>query len=555
MSKEISQKSICIVLIGIGASNVFVLSRFVKSVLHRCEYKRQEVDFYKNIKIVLVDKSMNFGRGVAYGENHALFLCNTPVKMLEPKREFQEWLEDYRDYIPERIESRIDSEHKAWFKDFLIKLKNSDITEVNLPRIIYGDFLISVLQDSIYLASKINKEYSLNLEISVFEAEVCEILKSGGKYKINLNNPKAIAVSPELIKNKFEDYKLEIVDGCIEKLTADVISLGIGISKTTHAHLDGKSGYFSNIYESGIDAVRDYIQSHPSSIVNIALLGSKSSALDFIYYIKNTESLKRKVRICVVSSSGKTRYPAQLSNKVNRYLPRLVHEKALFISTSEELVKCIEEEIKIGMDEGYTRLEVWRGILRGGYYEIIRKGLSDYQKFILDRVGSKKIREMTSFTDADQIYAFDSLLKEEILNIKQAKVGKIDFCEQRESKFYIYSEGRFLESSDVVINCMGPSSLQSSADPLIKSLIHQRLVKVNVSEKGFQVNAKREASKNLFVVGPLTSGNEIFGRDGKSKYSAERHTLPYVLEDSSLVGKLIADYTLMPEHEEEDHDR
>jgi uncharacterized NAD(P)/FAD-binding protein YdhS len=64
----------------------------------------------------------------------------------------------------------------------------------------------------------------------------------------------------------------------------------------------------------------------------------------------------------------------------------------------------------------------------------------------------------------------------------------------------------------VIINCTGSGSLNAAgAAGLIQNMVDRSLVKVNPSARGLVLNDHMEAHDNIYVVGPLMSGNVIGG--------------------------------------------
>ena len=69
------------------------------------------------------------------------------------------------------------------------------------------------------------------------------------------------------------------------------------------------------------------------------------------------------------------------------------------------------------------------------------------------------------------------------------------------------------EAFDYVFNCSGFEALdQNSSLPLIRSLLDRGLVATEPGQIGFRVDEQFQASKGLYVMGPLLSGNIINGQ-------------------------------------------
>jgi uncharacterized NAD(P)/FAD-binding protein YdhS len=59
----------------------------------------------------------------------------------------------------------------------------------------------------------------------------------------------------------------------------------------------------------------------------------------------------------------------------------------------------------------------------------------------------------------------------------------------------------------VVMNCGGFEELNISSSRLISNVVKNNVCKVNSTGRGFLVNERLEANRNLYVVGPLVGGN------------------------------------------------
>jgi uncharacterized NAD(P)/FAD-binding protein YdhS len=59
----------------------------------------------------------------------------------------------------------------------------------------------------------------------------------------------------------------------------------------------------------------------------------------------------------------------------------------------------------------------------------------------------------------------------------------------------------------VVVNCGGFEELNASSSRLVCNLVKNNVCQVNQTNRGFLVNERLEANRNLYVIGPLVGGN------------------------------------------------
>lgn len=545
VSTNPNSEALRIAFVGGGASNTFALLRLLKYLKSAADHQLLDrLCQFPKIEIVFLNADDNFATGIAYGKIHPIFLLNTPIRMLEPCREFEQWFMDSKSWVISKLVSMAENENAGWLKDLRLQLERADISEVNLPRVIYGAFLREEFQKSFSLVESINTVCTTRIEITVLKARIDKIKKKEDIFRLSVRNQKVKVTS----SHRHEDGDIVFLTKDIENMAkdhidADIVSFGIGFERNSYSNLCGVQGYFPSVYEPGVDVIRDWIISHPARIVEVAILGTKSAALDFIRYVSYTPDILQKVRIKAISLSGQTRYPDKISVDKPGYLPLLVSNRINKITTTDELLELIEEEISLGQSHGYTRLDICRSVLKGKYQELARQKFNNKEKRKLDREGNRRIRDLFSFTDSDSVEAFHKLRKKGILCPERGRVSSIDYKSGNGRPFVINTtcDGASKKTAvDAVINCTGAARLRNCRSPVLKSVLDENLASINESGVGLKVSSTREASPNFFVVGPLTSGGEIGDRKGRIRYQPIRHTLPYILEDADIVGEAIA---------------
>lgn len=532
-----------IVLVGGGMANTFVLSRIISALTHAVRLKSLAGESIETeIKITLINADRQFAGGVAYSQTDACFLLNTPIALIEPKREFRVWLEDNLDSILDYITTTAGNVGQVWLQRHSEPLKQGDYAEVSLPRSVYGLFLKHHLWQTCNELKQANQRYGTKIQLEFLQATVEAIHRLKTGFQLSLKDNRAEVM--QLIEQGNGDFAFVVQTKRLinQPLWADLISFGIGFINTTYPHLMGEAGYFSSIYAQGIDQIAQFILTRSNFPVNVALLGTKAAALDAIYHIEHHPRLREKVNIQAISSSGQTRQPAILSDRPVAYLPTVLPQRLATLQTAAALVEVVKQELTHGEAMGYTRLDVWRSLGAMGLLKMARQRLPSAEKQKFDRDGQAQLRNVTSFTDADSIEAFNHLKADGILRIISGKIQSVQSSSEHQFCIHTIQEsGEVVLNVDVVINCLGPAPLRQSHHPLITNLLEQPLALVNESGMGICVNGDREASPNFFVVGPLTSGGEIRNKNkrGEPEFHLARYTMPYVLEDADAAGTAI----------------
>lgn len=533
-----------VVLLGAGMANTFVLGRIVAALASHVRRDRlSSCAVASDLNIILVNADHHFAGGVAYGRSDACFLLNTPIALIEPKREFRDWLDDHLDWIIDYISTHAGNAGQKWLQKHAEALKRQDYAEICLPRVIYGMFLKQYLWNICMALKQTNERYGVKIQLEFLRATVESIRRQENGFILSLKGN--IAERMHWVEREDGTFEFRTAETLsVESCFANFVSLGIGFVNKTYQPLVGQDGFFTSVYDPGMETIARTILAHPSQKVNVGLLGSKASALDVLYYVEHHPQLRQKVRIYAVSTSGQTRYPAKLSDRPLPYLPSILPAVLPHLQTADAIVDAVEQEIAAGEAAGYTRLEVWRSICAIGYRKIARRCLPPEEKRKFDREGEMMLRSIASFTDVESIEAFNHLKTDGVLSMIQGQIFSVDRELENSAQFDVaIAKGSeiYRLKLDVLINCMGATPLQTCHSSLITSIINHQLAVVNESGIGLSVNRDREASPNFFVVGPLTSGGEIENVRGEPEFHPVRHTMPYVLEDAKMAGKCISD--------------
>jgi uncharacterized NAD(P)/FAD-binding protein YdhS len=539
------RRNIHIMLVGAGMANTFVLARFTSALVPIMRSLEASDCFnLPEIKITLVSADRNFGSGVAYASDNSCFLLNTPIALIEPQREFREWLEDHLPDIIRYIQAQSGQAWQAWLQKNLNSLQQGDYAEINLPRVIYGMFLQAQLGMAGDRIKQLNERYGTQITLELLKAKVTQIQRESERFILSLADDRVEKVSLVEQANGGFEFPVQSEMRLKQPLVADLVSLGIGLIPVQYPQLVAQPGYFPSVYEPGMATVAEAILKHPASPIRVVLLGTKAAALDVIYYIEHQPQLRARVRLQAISTSGQTRTPAQFSNHSTSYLPTVVPAVFPHLNTAAAFVESVKQEIAVGEAAGYTRLEIWRSLLKMGYLKIARQHLPLAEKQKLDWEGQAELQKITSFTDLASSEAFEHLRSDGILSIVSGKICSLRTClEGSYPLFYVevqHSSGMESIAAEIVINCLGTSRLHQSHHPLVNHLIAQSLMVENESGLGVRVNQEREASNNFFVVGALTSGGALANCRGELEFHLARQTMPFVLEDATVAGKTIA---------------
>lgn len=113
---------------------------------------------------------------------------------------------------------------------------------------------------------------------------------------------------------------------------------------------------------------------------------------------------------------------------------------------------------------------------------------------------------------AEYLDVVDTLARERRIEMRKGRI--IRFISATKSGVWIEVSGVkglkrkvFVPGISVLISCAGFKDVSKPASTLMQNLIRRKICVPNDSNRGFLINERYEAQKNLFVMGPLVAGN------------------------------------------------
>lgn len=473
-----------IIFIGAGISTAYTLMHLI-----------EKLDTFRDrggaLRILVIEKADEVWTGVPYGARSGKSaLIITPLKEFLPSGDalaFLSWLEERAGETSYDSHNEDENLLKNWFDKNAAALKKGDLEDLYIPRYWFGMFM----------KERINK---LLADASGKGLILCEI------------------VSSEVVDLEFcvSYYKIvALKDEIVSRFVGDKVVLAIGSppSKPLYSHNrnSNKQPFIINdTYKPGLASVLKSIKNFFSDTgnvpANMLILGSNASALEMIYHL-NDDIINRLGKLYVISSSGK--FPSRISNIKNEQfdppaLTSLSNEKDIIAS---RIFDCFIADFNFAETNGIDSECTYQPISSMIIKLISRLNLNEQKKFVShygQKIGNYYRRAGSEYLD--KMAELHSQNKMELIKGKFLNIEECGFT-------YVTPVAKMLLNSkiDVVVNCSGSMELTGdlSESCLLENLINRKLCKVNKSGRGFSTNDNFEASKNLYIAGPLLAGNIV----------------------------------------------
>ena len=454
----------------------------------------------KTLRIAVIEREAELWNGVPYGRRSAvgaLTFQKLQEFLEEPERSYYiEWLVTNQEQWLKNFRERGGRGAEQWIADNQSLMEQGKWSELYLPRFLFG----------LYSSSEVSR--SVDQLSQAGQASVTPIYGE--------------AVSVARLPNGFHAIMVEDESGSsnIVKATRVVLAMGSPPQSAIHWGLncdEQKLQTINNIYspsaEVSIEKIKVALSSlSDKSMANLLIIGSNASSLEVLYLITHRSELRDLINsVVVLSRSGKL--PYQICDQMIEFdLSALnsLRESSYFSAT--ELMSAITSDIQRA--EGLQlNIADLRDAVGSAVAQLTGLLPSSEQKRFVCEYGVRFSRMMRR-AGRDTRKAADQLISQGLLKLVKGDLLRLDQFSSTKglmSATYASQENQphltYPLPFSITINCGGFENLEISSSRLINSLIDNNLCQVNSTNHGFVVNERLEASKNVYVIGPLLGGN------------------------------------------------
>ncbi len=471
-----------------------------RTICELAERLRNKPALNQMVRIAIIERESELWNGVPYGRRSAvgaLAFQKLQEFLDEPERSsYIEWLETNEDLWIKIFKERGGRGAEQWILDNQLSMRHGNWCELYLPRFLFG----------MYVSSKAERSVKQLAEAGL--ASVTPIYGEATAVSRTLNGLHAIVVEGK-------DGSSNTV-----KATRIVLAMGSPPQKSVFVGADGgdqKLGMIDNMYspstEASIERIRrTFVEMHDKSMANLLVVGSNASSLEVLYLIAHRPEIRDLINsVVVLSRSGKL--PYRISEQVIDFETtalNLLLESRGFSAT--DLMAAIRCDVQRA-EELQLNIADLRDIVGSAVTHLTAlMPSSEQRKFVCEH--GVHFSRMMRRAGRDTREAADQLVNGGLVTVVKGELVRLEPSSSASglmSAIFLPEECQvemiYPSPFSVIVNCGGFEDLDLSSSRLINSLIVNNICKVNSTNRGFVVNERLEASKDVYVIGPLLGGN------------------------------------------------
>ena len=454
----------------------------------------------KKLRIGIIEKEGEFWSGIPYGRRSvvgALAFQKLQDFLDEPERtSYIEWLVANKHCWLKTLQEVGGPGAARWISDNHRYMEHGKWEELYLPRFLFGMYVSS-------RAARALDELSNNslATVTLIHGEATGISRGpGSSYTITVEGDGGVRIS----------LNAERVVLAIGSPPQRSVHTGAVASQRNHTHIDD---LYSPSEEISVQRIHQALSSLPDKkMANILILGSNASSLEVLYLINYRSEIRKLINsVVVLSRSGLLPYKI-CEETVQFELTALESLRQSGSFSADDLIAAVTFDIQraAGLKLNIADLRNAVGALVGQLIGLM--DISEQEKFIC-RHGFN-FSKMMRRAGRDTRDAADELASLGILTVVKGQFHRLEPSRSGNGLVSATYAGPECQGDvthpvpfSLTINCGGFEELDVCSSQLINSLIDSGLCKVNSTNRGFLVNDRLEASKNLYVIGPLVGGN------------------------------------------------
>lgn len=494
---ELPKDAFDIAFVGSGLAASFTTIRLVERLLEKPPPRP--------VRIVHIEQSGEFFTGIAYGRRSGTAsLIITPLDEFLPPSEmpaFVAWMSKNASSLLDELRAYGGIRSEQWFERAERAVKDGEGNGFHIPRFFYGR----------YLTERVNTLLDMGRDRRVIEAYL-------------------VAAEATRLERRDRDgeYVLDLASTDERSGEGQVRSkqvvVAIGMPPTKQL-FDGESAASTSAlliddpYKPGMDQTLERIAAHVARAderPEILVIGANAGCLELLYGLTNVRAIDVKApKVHVLSPQGRLpeRYHALPEP---RFVPTNLQALTTQSSVKAALVlEAAKRDVASAKREGISISDSLPMISRavGALLPLLdTTERRAFAAFAGVEIGRLQRRAGDEYCDAA-----DALARRDRLAIVAGKYGGLKPASNGVVVWYEdIATARpisFARPMSVVVNCSGPSAIRvPSTSRFIESVLKMGVFHATDAAGGLAVGNDMEATRGLYVNGPLLSGNIIADR-------------------------------------------
>jgi len=288
--------------------------------------------------------------------------------------------------------------------------------------------------------------------------------------------------------------------------------MGTGVVDCLHSHTHIHDLY-SPSEDINVKRLEDALSSLPHKrMANLLIVGSNASSLELLYLINYRPEIRKLVNsVVVLSRSGSLPYKI-CEESIQFELSALEALGDTSYFSAADLMAAIQCDLRRAEDMRVNIADLRDPVGAAVSRLTALLHVSEQKKFVCEH--GIHFSRMMRRAGRDTRNAADQLVDTGILSTVKGEFRGLEPTPAGEGLVFatyasVAGEAEVIHPVPfrVSVNCGGFEELDVSSSRLIKSLIANKLCRVNSTNRGFQVTDRLEASENVYVIGPLVAGN------------------------------------------------
>lgn len=455
----------------------------------------------KKVELFIIDKSDSFYSGVPYGKRsgETVLLINDLKNFIpldDHRTRLKNWLDKNLDELLQTFVLKGGELSKAWILENKEDIYNGKWDDLYIPRFFFGRYIKQQVGNQIEKARK-----SAHITITEIKKEAINIDSTENGFTIKFTDNSALKSDKVVISTGSLPNK-KLFDS--SKKIAPTLK------------------YINNLYLPSIDTninnIVDILTSRNKKklVTNILVLGANASGLEAIYRIFDQQPFKDSQNSFTCLSTHGTMPDGKINhNKLTEFNTINLNKlKNLEIITADQIAEAVNKDLDLAESLKLGAASTV-GIISKGFGSLLPK-LNEEQLIKFACNHGNQIGRRQRCAGIHYLSVVDHLVEE--AKIEQVK-GQFENLELQDDSFklnYFSPEinvFKSLENFHIVINCLGSINLESEYIPeLFKNLFDKNFASINDSKIGLKIDNHLQASKNIYVAGPMLAGNLIEDR-------------------------------------------
>ena len=478
-----------VLFIGGGLSSTLSLIYLIRHLRDRTS--SGELQRPASLRLALIDKSGDFGRGIPYGHfAHPMFLLNNDLATMNVCG-FQEWIVAQRERWLGILLATGNGAVQDWLRRNHETLtaalqKPEQYLGIFFPRCIFGLFMEDLLHETLEDAGQ------CGVKVDLITGEAISLdRQSNGVLRVGLRQERP--------------------------LESDQVLLGVGsLPPDPELRLEGMSGYVYDIRLA--DGGQSFKQSLEKALIGkdnprrVTLIGSNAAAMETLYVIaQHSDLLPSMEEVLVISPSGGLP-DAERSGLRRAFVP--VHLQRLAAEghvLAEQLSRAALRDAQAARGSGFSSID-YSAPLCDTFRRVFQRLATEERLRFVENFGMA-FTALNRRTPPEYAACAESLRRSGRLRTLAARVTSIQPPRAADSSFTLEMVTAHNSIQQVrtaaVINCQGSGTMASTSDPLLRHILRPEsaVAVANRSGRGIAVSPQFEASPGVFVVGPLLAGH------------------------------------------------